>query len=320
MKKTFIALALGLSASLNSASASDYPVRPIKLVVGFSAGGTSDLIARIVSEPLQKRLGQTVIVENRPGGGGTLATRAVAQSNADGYTLIIGSAASFVINPHLLKVGYDPLQDFTPIAPLVKLNYVVLVNADRTISDLKALVAKAKSAPNTLVYGSAGMGSSAHLATAAFAAKAGMEVRHVPYKGAADALRDLSGGHIDFLFEAIPTGAPSVKSNRVIPLATTGHQRAPQFPDLPTVSELGYPGYESGNWFAIFAPAGVKPEIAERLNKEVNAVLKDPEVARRLTEAGSVVLSGSTNDLSKQMKQDFAAYKELIDTLQIKLE
>ena len=320
MKKTLAALALTFAAPLTWANSPDYPNRPIKLIVGFSAGGTSDLIARVVGESLQKRLGQPVVIENRPGGGGTPATRAVSQSPADGYTLIIGSGASFVINPHLTKVGYDPLKDFTPIAPLVKLNYVVLTRTGSQVSDLKTLIANAKREPNTLMYGSPGVGSSAHVATASFAIKSGIQLRHVPYKGAADALRDLSGGHIDLLFEAIPTGAASIATKRVIPLATTGLQRASQMPDVPTIHELGVPGYEAGNWFAVFAPPGVKPEIAATLNREINAVLKEPDIARRLTDAGSIVLGGSTNDLSKLVSSEFSANKVLIDTLQIKLE
>ncbi len=320
MKKTLAALALGLTASFGWASSTDYPNRPIKLVVGFSAGGTSDLIARIVGESLQKRLGQPVVIENRPGGGGTPATRAVSQSDPDGYTLVIGSAASFVINPHLQKVGYNPLTDFTPIAPLVKLNYIVLGRTGSSVTDLRTLIAKAKKEPNALTYGSPGVGSSAHIATSALADKAGISLRHVPYKGAADALRDLSGGHIDLLFEALPTGAPPVATKRVVPLATTGLQRAVQMPDVPTVHELGFTGYESGNWFAIFAPPGVKPEIADKLNREVNAVLAEPEVVKRLTDAGNTVLGGPATELTKLMTREFMANKNLIETLQIKLE
>ena len=188
------------------------------------------------------------------------------------------------------------------------------------MTDLQGLIAKARKEPNMVTYGSPGVGSSAHIATSAFAVKAGISLRHVPYKGAADALRDLSGGHIELLFEAIPTGAPPVATKRVIPLATTGLQRAPQLPDVPTVHELGFTGYESGNWFAIFAPPGVKPEIAEKLNREVNAVLAEPEVVKRLTEAGNTVLGGSAADLTKLMTREFMANKALIEKLQIKLE
>jgi tripartite-type tricarboxylate transporter receptor subunit TctC len=318
--RTFIAL--GISAlCFSAAHAQDFPNRSIKLVVGFSAGGGSDLVARIVSKTLGEKLHQAVIVENLPGAGGLLATRSVAKEKPDGYTLLLGSAAAFVINPYLQKnVGYDPVHDFTPIGAASRFDYVLLGRKGLPAANLQELIQHAKAHPQSMTIGSAGVGSNTHLVALAFMKQSGAELRHVPYKGTAGALNDIMGGNIDVLFDSVPTVSQQVISGALVGFATTGSKREHELPNVPTFAEAGLPGFEASNWFAVFGPKGMSPAVTNKLNAAIEASLKDPALLAVFEKSGNIPLAGSSADLAALVAKETRQYKKLIDDADIHLE
>ncbi|HYG44417.1 MAG TPA: tripartite tricarboxylate transporter substrate binding protein [Bordetella sp.] len=303
------------------AHAQAYPDRPVKLVVGFSPGGGSDLVARILARALGEQLGQSVIVENRPGAGGMIATRAVAAEPADGYTLLLGSAAAFVINPYLRHdVGYDPVGDFTPIGAVSRFDYVLLGRPGLPVASLQDLIAYAKAHPGQLTIGSAGVGSNTHLVALSFLSRSGIELRHVPYKGTAGALNDLLGGTIDLLFDSVPTVMQQVKTRAAASFGTTGARRETMLPDVPTFAEAGMPGFEASNWFAVFGPRQLDPKVVRRLNSAMAQALQDPELLASFRQSGNIALGGSPADLAALVARETQQYKALIDATGVRLD
>jgi tripartite-type tricarboxylate transporter receptor subunit TctC len=317
-----ILLVLGVSAlCFSTAYAQDFPNRPVRLVVGFSAGGGSDLVARILSKTLGEKLHQAVIVENLPGAGGLLATRSVAKEKPDGYTLLLGSAAAFVINPYLQKnVGYDPVNDFTPVGAVSRFDYVLLGRKGLPAGNLRTLIDHAKAHPQAMTIGSAGVGSNTHLVALAFLKQSGTELRHVPYKGTAGALNDILGGNIDVLFDSVPTVSQQVKSGALIGFATTGAKREHELPNVPTFAEAGLAGFEASNWFAVFGPKGLDPSVTGKLNSAIEASLKDPALLSVFEKSGNIPLAGSSADLAALVAKETRQYKKLIDDADIHLE
>jgi len=282
LRRALIVLCLH-AAVLPCARAQNYPDRPIRLVVGFSPGGCSDLVARILARALGKQLGQSVVVENRPGAGGMIATRAVAAEPSDGYTLLLG-------RPGL------------PAA---------------TLPDL---VAYARAHPGKLTIGSAGVGSNTHLVALSFLSRSGIELRHVPYKGTAGALNDLLGGTIDLLFDSVPTVMQQVKTRKAASFGTTGARREAMLPQVPTFAEAGMPGLEASNWFAVFGPRQVDPAIVRRLNTAMAQALQDPELLDSFRQSGNIALGGSPQDLAALVTRATRQYKALIDATGIRLD
>ncbi len=318
--KALAALSVCL-ATYSSASAQDYPSRPIRMIVGFSAGGGSDFVARALADTLGKKLGQSVVVENKPGAGGVLATRGVARGTPDGYTLIMGSAAAFVVNPYMMKdVGYDPVEDFTPVASVSRFQYALMGRKGLKVSSVQELIDYARKNPKELTIGSAGVGSNTHLVAVSFMDKAGIELVHVPYKGTAGATNDLQGGNIDLLFDSVPTVKGPIMAGRVKAFATTGSAREPELPNIPTLSEAGVPGFQASNWFAIFGPKGMDAAIVKKLNTAINDSLSDPELQARFKTSGNIPLPGSSSDLSELVKKESAEYRKLIDDTGIRIE
>ncbi len=301
-----------------------YPSRPVSLIVGFEPGGGSDYVARTLAATLGEKLGQTVVVENRPGSGGVLATRSVTREKADGYTLLLGSAAAFVINPFMMKnVGYDPNADFTPIGSVASFNYVLLGRKTLPAKTLPELIAYARQHPATMNIGSAGVGSNTHLAAVAFMNKAGVSFTHIPYKGTSGALNDLMGGNIDLLFDSVPTTLNQVSTGKLIAFATTGPAREAAHPAIPTIAESTLPGlkhFQASNWFAVFAPRGVDPAIAETLNRAINAALQDPQLLARFKRSGNLPLPGSQQDLIRLVRDQARMYDTLIRDNAIKTQ
>jgi tripartite-type tricarboxylate transporter receptor subunit TctC len=314
-------LAAALCAACLAARAADFPDHPLRLVVGFSPGGGSDLVARALAQPLGAALGQSVIVDNRPGAGGMLATRGVAKEKPDGYTLLLGSAAAFVINPYLQSnVGYDPIGDFTPVAPVARFDYVLMGRKGLPAANLQELIQYAKAHPDTLTIGSAGIGSNTHLVALDFLARTGIALRHVPYKGTAGALNDLMSGNIDVLFDSVPTVTGQIKAGAVRAYATTGSTREPELPDVPTMAQAGVAHFTASNWFAIFGPKGMAPGVVRTLNDAIAKTLRDPAVKAAFERSGNLPLPGTPQDLAQLVQAETQTYKGLIERANIKLD
>ncbi|MBT2322461.1 tripartite tricarboxylate transporter substrate binding protein [Variovorax paradoxus] len=264
-----------------------YPSRPVTLVVPYPAGGSADILARTVGQKLAERLGQPVVVDNRAGAGTAIGAKFVAGAPADGYTLLMGTVSSQAINPAMNKVGYDPLKDFTPVAPLASIPFVLVAHPSFAARSVADVVAQAKARPGELSYASAGLGTSNHLAGELLASAAGIKLLHVPYKGSAPALNDVVAGHVPLMFDLQATAAPYVQSGRLKALAVTGRTRSALLPEVPTVIESGLAGYEVAAWFGVFAPAGLAKPVRDHLNAEITAVLRMHDMQKRLQELGA---------------------------------
>src|SRR5262249_40251497 len=267
----------------------DYPARPLKLLVGAPAGGTTDTIARAISEPMAAALKQPVLVENRPGAGGNLAAAAVAKSAPDGYTLL-GSFSSHTINATLYpSLPYDPVADFTPITIIARVPSLLVGRADFRAKDLTALIALAKTQSHKLAIGIGGIGSSLHLAGEKFKLMTGVDLLNVPYKGTAPALTDLLGGQIDLMFISLVTGAEQVRAGKLRAYGVTSDKRQSMFPDLPAIGEV-VPGFESTAWFGVFAPAGLPDAITKKLHATIVAALSEPRLREQLKTEGATAV------------------------------
>ena len=289
------------------------PIGRPRLVVGFAAGGGSDFVARALAKAIAGPLGQPVVVDNRPGAGGAIASRAVASADPDGYTLLLGSAANFVINPVLIpNLPYDAEKDFVPVGAVARFGYVLLARKGLPDQKLTDLLAHARQRPGELTIGSAGNGSNTHLAATAFQKAAGIQLRHIPYKGTTPALTDLAGGTIDLLFDSVPTVLGQVKAGSLRAIATTGSEREAVLPQLPTVKEAGLPGFVASNWFAVFAPARTPPEVVARLNAAMQQALASDQLRSQFAASGNIPLPGSSAALDRLLKDERAAYTHLI--------
>lgn len=316
--------ALGAAAALSLAApafAQTFPGKPITLVVPFVAGGTTDILGRIVAEAMGKRLGQVVLVDNRGGAGGNLGAAMVAKAEPDGYTLLMGYNGTNAINPSLYpKLSWDPINSFSPISLVARVNNVVVVNPALPINSLQQLVAYARSNPGKVNYGSAGAGSIFHLAGEMLSQQTGVQMTHVPYKGAAPALTDLMGGQIDLMFTTIPNALQHIRTGRLRALGVTGDQRSPLFPDLPTAAEAGYKGMVVDSWFGIFAPHGLQPAVQAKLNQTLRAVLADPEVVRRMKEQGAEPRASSPAELQALLQTDLKSWKAVVTAAKVSLD
>jgi tripartite-type tricarboxylate transporter receptor subunit TctC len=299
-KYLFIALAV-LTISVNPASAETaWPKQAIRIIVTFTPGGAPDILARVLAEYWQKSLGVPVLVENRPGVGGNIGADLVAKSDADGYTLLIGTVGIHAINPALYdKLPFDPVKDFTPISFLASTPNVLIVNKQLGISNLNELIELAKSKPNQLTFGSSGVGTSLHMSGELFKEMTGVQIRHIPYKGRAQSLPDLVSGRITMLFDNLSSSLPLIKAGEVQALGLTSLKRSPAAPEIPTLAEQGLPGFEAISWFSLMAPAQLPPSIQMRLNRLTRQALTNPEVKARLLAGGLDPAPGSPQDLSK---------------------
>jgi tripartite-type tricarboxylate transporter receptor subunit TctC len=314
LRRLVLVLAALLACVPAARAASDYPNRPVKIMVGFAAGGATDLVARIVAEKLSTRLNQQFVVENRAGAGGVLATGVVAKSPADGYTLLMASA-SHAINVSLQKsLPYDPIADFQPIVPVASTTNVLAVNPALPVSSVAEYIALAKAKPGSINFSSAGVGSSAHLAGELFKSMAGINITHVPYKGTADAVRDLVAGQVQSTVDSVSALLPFIRSGQLKALAVGDPKRSALLPNVPTMSEAGLPGYEVNAWVGILAPAGTPPDVVQLLNREVLAILKQPEVQKKLEEMGSRPIGTSPEEFAALIKSDVAKFAQIIRT------
>ncbi|MBX9844501.1 MAG: tripartite tricarboxylate transporter substrate binding protein [Xanthobacteraceae bacterium] len=316
-----IAAAVALLGSAVHAAAAEYPTRPITLVVPYAAGGGNDVIARIVAEKMATSLGQSIVIENRGGAGGTIATRQVARADPDGTTLLIATS-SLAINPSLYpNAGYDPRKDFAGVGLIAASGNILLVHPAVPARSVGELIALAKQQPGKLTFGSTGTGSSVHLAAELFAGMAGVKINHVPYKGSAPALNDLVGGHVNMIFSTAASAAGLVKDgSKVRALAVTGGKRSALFPDLPTVAEAALPGYEAVLHYGIVAPAGTPRPVVEKLNAALNAALATEDVKRRLALEGAEALPVRPEEHDADIAAEEAKWSEIIRKSGMKAE
>lgn len=310
------------AASGTAAFAAEWPnAKPIRIVVGAAPGGSTDLIARQIAEGLGGRLSATVLVENRPGAGGTVAAEAVSRDAPDGYTLILGTVSTHAVAPSVFaKLRYDPVKDFTAITPVATIPNVVVVNTMSPIKSLKDLVATAKANPEKLSYASNGPGTSNGLATAQFAALAGIKMTDIPYKGASPALTDLVGGQIDVMLDVVMTSQPYIQSGKLRPLAVTSLKRSALLPNVPTIAEQGYPGFEAIVWFGVFGPPRMAPDLTARLHKELAAVITSPKMTEYLGRQGAVPTVSSPAEFSNYVRADIEKWAKAAQAAGVKPE
>jgi len=320
IRRHVLALAgvLALGASLNAGAADAYPSRPIKILVGYSAGGAVDAIARSVGQRMSAILGQPVVVENKPGAGTNIAVKALVASPPDGYTLLL-AANALAVNPSLFEPApYDLERDLTPVASVGRVPVVFSVREGSAIKTLPELVAAAKARPGGVTVATPGNGSTPHLAMELFQHTAGLSLRHVPYKGGAQALTDVLGGHVDVVAVNALEVLPLAKSGKLKVLAVMSGERAAVLPGVPTVAESGYPGFESSVWYGFVAPAGLPQPLQAKLHDAVQKALASPEVRDQLAAAGGVTLPGPAAQFDKLLKTDAARYGKLIREANIK--
>jgi tripartite-type tricarboxylate transporter receptor subunit TctC len=318
---------LATSAALGpwAASAQTWPSKPLRFVVPFPPGGATDLLARVLAQRVGQTLGQTLVVENRAGAGGSLGSSEVAKAAPDGHTILIATSSTHAVGPHLnpnlpyKAIGAD--SDFTPIAHVANAANIVLVTPSLPVKDIRELIAHAKARPGQLNYASSGNGTIVHLSSEAFKTQAGVFVTHIPYRGTALAIPDLVSGKVHLMFDSIVSGLPHVKDGKLKALAVTGKTRSSLVPDLPTVAESGLPGYESVTWFGIYGPKGLPADISNRLNGEFNAALKTPDVLERLGRLGAEAAPGNTPaQFAALVAADSARWAQLIRERKITAE
>jgi tripartite-type tricarboxylate transporter receptor subunit TctC len=309
----FAALVAALLAASSPALAQNYPTRPITLIVPYAAGGGNDTMARVAADRMGQALGQQIVIENRGGAGGSIATRQIAKADPDGYTLGIGGTGTLAIDPTLYpNVGYDPRKDFAPVGLIATSALIVLVNPSVPAHSIAELIALARKDPGKLNYASAGSGSGIHLGTALFASMAGIELTHIPYKGSAPALTDLLGGQVAIYFSSLPPAIGLVTDGRVRALGVTGAQRSAIFPDVPTVAEAGLPGYEAVLHYGIVAPAGVKRPIIEKLNAALRAALASDEVRQRIATDGAEALASTPEEYAADIDREETKWSAIV--------
>jgi len=321
-RRALLATAAAYLALVGTVHAQDaWPSRPIKLVVPFAAGGTSDVLARTLAEKLQGALKQTVIVDNKAGAGGVIGADSVAKAPADGYTILLGTIASHAINPALQpKMPYDALKDFAPVDLLGSISNVLLVGATQPYKTVKDLTAAAKAKPGSVAFASAGQGSSQHMSGELFKQLAGAELTHIPYKGSAPAIQDVIGGQVPMSFETVTVALPHIQSGKVRALAVTSAKRSPALPDTPTLQEAGIAGFDVASWQAIYAPAGTPPAIVQRLNAEIEKIVAMPDVKAKFETLGLQHSPNTPAEFAAFNKAEVAKWTKVVKDGNVKPE
>ena len=304
--------AIGVAAPA-AAQAPAYPTKPVRLVVPFPPGGATDIIARAVAQKLGETLGQSIVVDNRPGAGGNVGTELVAKAAPDGYTLEMGTVGTHAINASLYaKMPYDNVKDFAPIILVAGVPNVLEVTPSLPVNSVQELIAYAKANPGKLNFASSGNGTSIHLSGELFKVMAGVQMTHVPYKGSAPALQDLIGGNVQLMFDNLPPSLPQIKSGKLRAIAVTSAARAPALPDVPTIAESGLPGFEASSWFGLLAPAGTPPAIIAKINAEVATWLASPEGREKLAAIGANAAGGSPEDFARHIQAETAKWAKVV--------
>ena len=311
--------ALALVAAAPFACAQAWPTKPVKIIVPFPAGGPTDVITRVLSDKLAQSLGQPVVVENKPGAGGSIGADLAAKAPADGYTLLMATGSTHSVGPYLNpRLPYDPVKDFTPIIYVGYGTNILLVSPKLGVGNLKELIALAKKEP--LTFATSGIGSVAHLTSEMFAAQAGVKLTHVPYKGTQQSITDLASGQVSMLFDNVLTGKGHVESGRLKGIAISSKARSAIAPDIPTVSESGLPGFDSWNYFGIFGPANTPQPVVQRVNAEMNKILADPAIKDRFLALGFEVTGGTPQQFAEVMASESRRWGAVIKQANIKPE
>jgi tripartite-type tricarboxylate transporter receptor subunit TctC len=310
----WLCVALLLMASAPArAQADDYPSRPITLLVPFAAGGSSDVVMRLVSKRVSESLKQTIVIDNRPGGAGNVAAMAIKNAPKDGYTLMMGHTGTHAINATLYPdLKFDPVKDFSPISPLISFNNILIVNAASAAKSAKALVALAKSKPGGLTYASQGVGTGGHLLGVILAKQTGINLIHVPYRGVAPAVTDMVADRVDLMFASYVTAGPHIESGKLRMLAIAGEKRHPKLPELPTMGEAGFPGVEMEQWFGLFGPAGMSEPVVRKLNAAFVEALKSDDVQNTLLPQGAIIIPGTPQDLGAIVARDIVRLGQVV--------
>lgn len=317
MKRTLLGIAL-LAAMIPPALAQkgkqdNYPTKPIRLVVPFTPGGSTDILARVVGQKLSEAYGQQVVIDNRPGAGGTIGMEMVARAAPDGYTIVMGHIGTIAVNPALYtKLHYDPVKDFMPITLIAMVPNMMSVNPKVPVNSVKELVALAKAKPGSLNYGSGGNGSAAHLATEYFKLMTKTDITHIPYKGTAPAVTDLIGGSLTMMITGVPPQMSFVKAGRLRALGVATAKRIPLFPDVPTIAEAGVPGYEATQWYGILAPVKTPKSIVDKLNGAIAKGVQTPEVRERLSGEAAEPVGNTVEEFGTFIKSEIARWGPVV--------
>ena len=320
MRRILAALALVLAVS-PSAFGQTYPSKPVRIICPFPPGGAVDIASRAIADALTKTTGQSFIVENKPGAGGNLGGEIAAKSPPDGYTLFMTTSGIQAINPALYtKMNYDPNKDFVPVVALVSLDNVLVVNPAVKVTSVKELIDAAKAQPGMISAASSGSGTSIHMSLEMFKHLTGTDLLHIPYKGSAPAVADLLGGQVMIMFDNIPSSLPHIKAGKLRAIATTGAKRSSTLPDLPTIAEAGVPGYESGVWFGLVAPAGTPKDAIAKLNAEALKAVKLPDYQKRMTDLGYEIIAGSPEQMAERIKAEIARWGPVVKASGAKAE
>jgi tripartite-type tricarboxylate transporter receptor subunit TctC len=322
-RRTALALAMVAASALalgSAAQAQEFPDRPVTLVVPFAAGGSTDVVARIIGQKMADDLGQQVVVENVAGAGGNLGADRVARAEADGYTILMGTVATHALNPLILKTKpYDPEKDFAPVSLLVLVPNVLVVNPELPAKTVAELVALLKAAPEQYSYASSGNGTPLHLSGELFKKMADVSIQHVPYKGSGPALNDVIGNQVPVMFDNLPSSSGHIKSGTLRALAVTTKERAPSFPDVPTIAET-IPGYETYTWNALFAPAGTPKEAIDRLNAAAKKALADPAVAEKMKDFSATIVASTPEELATHVTAELAKWGPVVKDANVQLD
>ena len=294
------------------AQAPAWPAKTVKIVVAFTAGGTTDIMARTVAQRLSERYKQSFVIENKPGAGGNIGTELVAKAAPDGYTFIMNSVGPIAVNPSLFKkLPHDPINDLVPVVQVSDVPNVLLVHPSLGVKTVEGLVAYGKANPGKLNYASTGVGTSSHLSSFMLASRGGFEATHVPYKGA-EALKDLLTGRVQFMFATIPSVIGHIKAGTVVAIGVSSLKRSRSLPDVPTVDESGFPGFEAGSWFGLFAPKGTPPAIVTELNKAVNEIIADRAIETKMVEEGADPAGGSPEKFAAFVRAEHEKWRAVV--------
>ena len=320
--KTACLVALSMAIALPPlAQAQNYPNRPIRMIVPFSPGGAADTPGRMLMHKVSEALGQQVIIDNRPGAGGTIGAEAVAKAAPDGYTLVLGTTSTHAVAPNVYaRIGYDPVKDFAPISLVAVTPYLLVVNPSMNVKSLPEFVGYVKARPGKLNYASAGTGSTTHLAMEMLKGAAGLYIVHIPYNGNGPAGTAVIAGQVEILFGSLPAVLPHAKSGRVRPIAVGTPKRSPSLPEVPTVAESGFPGFDASLWLAVMAPAGTPAPVVDRLHKEIVAAIASPDAADALSKAGAEPVTSTPAELAAMVKDGVDKYAKVVKQAGVKAE
>jgi tripartite-type tricarboxylate transporter receptor subunit TctC len=316
-----LAAALAAFAGPHALAAETFPTKPIRIIVAYTPAGTTDILARLVGQKMNEAWGQPVIVDNRAGAAGNIGTEVAARATPDGYTLIMGTAGTHGINVSLYrKLGWHPVKDFAPVSLVAMVPNIMVVNNSLPVKSVKEFIAHVKTNPGKLSYGSPGNGSTAHLSMELFKSMTGSNIVHIPYKGSAGVLADVMGGQIAVTIDNMPPYIPQVKAGKIRALAVSTAKRSSAMPDLPSIAEAGVPGYDSGAWFGLLAPAGTPKAVVDKLSAETARIIRMPDINRRISEQGAEPVGGKPEEFAALIKSEIAKWAKVIQDAKVELQ